>query len=222
MTPLVPRVREPEGPLLTTPDHVDPALKFFTTFNPSSIAPTFRDILRYLFRTSAPDSVKYSEEHGSSHIDIRVTDDQAPDHAPGAKPVILIGRGDYQVSPVSLTDNAASFGVSEHGQQDRTMYLSMVNGAVSIRIITWNFGTCELLGNLVMKYLTASKPYICNSQGFKNLGPLMVSRPLRDKDEKDKWVIDLQQPYTLEMKWVAQNIGPQLKGILTSLVEQSQ
>ncbi len=215
---ILPSQTEPGGPLLKTPDHVSPELKFFSSFNPASVAPTFRDILRYLFRTSAPDTVKYTES-GHSAIDIRVMDDQEPDHAPGARPVILINRGDYTLGNVAISDNAAEFGLSPQGQQDRTTFMTFARGAANIRIMTWNFGTCELLGKLTMQYLVASKPYICNSQGFKDVGPVAVSRPLRDKDDKDKWIIDIQLPWSLEMHWKVQNIGPRLRGILSSLEE---
>ena len=46
-----------------------------------------------------------------------------------------------------------------------------------------------------------------------------MSRPLRDKDDKDKWIIDIQLPWSLEMHWKVQNIGPRLRGILSSLEE---
>lgn len=215
---IFPAQLEPGGPLVKTPDLISPELKFFTSFNPASVAPALREILRYLFRTSAPDTVKYVE-NGHSAIDIRVSDDQEPDHAPGARPVILISRGDYGIGDVGISDNAAEFGLSPHGQQDRTTFMTFARGAANIRIMTWNFGTCELIGKLVMQYLVASKPYVCNSQGFKSLGPVAVSRPLRDKDDKDKWIIDVQVPWSLEMHWKVRNIGPELRGILSHLEE---
>jgi len=208
------------GPMLATPDPVASELKFFTSFNPSSIAPLFVDVLRYLFRTAAPDHVKYSEDPEQTRLDIRVRDDQEPDMPPGARPIILVDRGDYGVQPMGMDNSAADYAMSPSHQIAATMHMAMANGMANFRIITWNFGTAELLGRLVAHFLFCTRPYLCNSQGFQQLGGLQVSRPIRDKDDRTKWIIDMQMPYSLEMKWQAKNLGPVVREFLMTVDTQ--
>jgi len=185
-------------------------------FNPPMVASVIRDSLRFLFETGAPDRLKYNREPKQSEVVISLTLDDTAEEAEQSKPRILIDRGPYTASGIGITDSMTT-GLSS-GQASKSIhdeFMNLVSGNCSIKIIAYNKGVCEELAYLTMTFLVWSRPMITNTLGFKNLAsPVSASPLMQDKDDKDKFVIELNVPYMTEMRWMSEELGTKLKGFL--------
>ena len=185
-------------------------------FNPPMVASVIRDTLRFLFETGAPDRLKYNREPKQSEVVISLTLDDTAEEAEQSKPRISVDRGPYTASGIGLTDSMTSgLRLDQANQSIRDEFMNMVSGNCSIKIIAYNKGVCEELAYLVMTFLVWSRPMITNTLGFKNLAsPISASPLMQDKDDKDKFVIELNVPYVTEMRWMSEELGTKLKGFL--------
>lgn len=185
-------------------------------FNPPMVASVIRDTLRFLFETGAPDRLKYNREPKQSEVVISLTLDDTTEDAEQSKPRILIDRGPYTASGIGITDSMTTglrTGIASQSIRDE--FMNMIGGSCSIKIIAYNKGVCEELAYLVMTFLVWSRPMITNTLGFKNLAsPLSASPLMQDRDDKDKFVIELNVPYMTEMRWMSEELGTKLKGFL--------
>lgn len=185
-------------------------------FNPPMVATVIRDTLRFLFETGAPDRLKYNREPKDSQVVIALTLDDTTDAAEQSKPRILVDRGAFAASGIGITDSFTSGLFDSQGvKSTRDEYMNMINGACNIKVVAYNKGTCEELAYLVATFLVWSRPMITNTLGFKNLAsPLSVSPLMLDRDDKNKFIIELNVPYMTEMRWMSEELGPKLKGFL--------
>lgn len=206
-------MNNPKSPL------VDHGVSMFRGFNPPMVTSCVRDTLRFLFEIAAPDRLKYNSDPKQSTVAINGSFDEHQENPEARIPTITINRGGYQSRPIGL-DNSLAEGYRnpETGELTKRSYLNLVEGQLSIRVIAYNLGTCEEMAYLVMTFLNWSRPHICDSLGFKNIAaPVQVSPVMMDKDDKDRFTIELNIPYLTEMMWVDENIGVKIKGFLTEL-----
>jgi hypothetical protein len=199
----------------------------FYGFNPAMVSSCIRDTLRFLFSTAAPDRLKYSSDPKESALAIDLSFDVHTDSENQKRPKIIINRGPYQAGSVGMDDSSTGSGmvtgISGSGMSRKSSYMNLVNGTCSIRIVAWNLGVCEEIAYLVATFLTWSKPHICNTLGFKNIASPVSSSPvLLDKDDRDKFIVEISVPYSTEMRWSDTEIGVKLKGFLIELVNVNE
>lgn len=215
-------VDSPRSPL------VRQEVNLFHGFNPAMVSSCIRDTLRFLFSTAAPDRLKYSSDPKESAVSIDLSFDVHQEEGEQMRPKIIINRGPYQAGSIGLTDSSTSGGLVTgtglgmgSGLTTRTEYMNLIQGTCSIRVIAWHLGVCEELAFLVATFLTWSRPHICNTLGFKNIAsPMSCSPVMLDKDDKDKFIVEVTIPYSTEMQWSDTEIGVKLKGFLIELVNE--
>lgn len=196
-------------------------VSLFRGFNPPMVASCLRDSLRFLFSTAAPDRLKYSSDPKQSAIAVDLAFDPLTSEDIDKRPKVIINRGAYQAAPIGLTDSMSRGDMVnplEMGQTLQRSYMNTVAGNCSIKVVAWNMGTCEELAYLVMTFLCWSRPMLCNTLGFKNIAAPVSSSPLMlDKDDKEKYIIEVSVPYITEMQWMDKDIGAKLKGFLLEM-----
>jgi hypothetical protein len=134
-------------------------------------------------------------------------------------PRVLINRGNFQITKSGLTDNmmeSPSIG-DLRGNSDRKN-LVFIQGNASILVESRNRGTCELITDMVTKFIVWSRPLLCDTQGFKEFGmPMNVSDLTLGKDDLEKFSCNIQFPYMLEESWSVREEALPLKGFFTSI-----
>jgi len=202
-------------------------VSLFRGFNPPMVSSCVRDTLRFLFSTAAPDRLKYSSDPKNSNVAIDLSFEVHPEEDTQKRPKIIINRGGYQAGSIGLNDSATQGGLVTSpggvGQSRQMQYMNLINGSCSIRVIAWQLGTCEEIAYLVATFLAWSRPYICNTLGFKNIASPVSSSPVMlDKDDANKFIVELTIPYSTEMRWLDTEMGIKLKGFLVELVNEDR
>lgn len=191
-------------------------------FNPPMVTSVVRDTLRFLFETGAPDRLKYNSDPKKSTVAIDSSFDDNQEDPAMKRPKVTVNRGPYNLSAVGITDSLTdtTFSTTD-GHVRKDSYLNMVSGNCSIRITAHNLGTCEELAYLVSTFLVWSRPLLCNTLGFKNIASPLSSSPIMlDKDDRTKYVIEINVPYVTEMRWSSEELGVKLKGFLIEQVTE--
>lgn len=207
---------ENRSPLISQSVHL------FRGFNPPMVATCVRDTLRFLFELIDVEGLKYSnEDPKQSQIAIDLGFEANQEGPIGRVPKVVISRGGYQNSPVGLTGSYVDASYQQHDQRYQSRFVNVVNGQIDITVKAWNLGTCERLAYYVNVFLTWSRPQLCNTLGFKQLGaPISVSAPMPDKDEKECFIIQLAVPYVTEMIWYEREVGIKIRQFLAELDKQ--
>lgn len=197
----------------------DQNVSIFHGFNPLMVASCVRDTLRFLFGIAAPDRLKYNSDPKLSTLAINMAFDTHQDNEETRRPSIVVNRGGYRAGAIGMENSMVEgYRDPNTGELKKRSYMNMVDGQLSIRITAYNLGTCEELAYLVTTFLCWSRPHICDSLGFKNIAaPVSASPVMMDREDKDKFIIEVSVPYTTEMIWVDENIGVKIKGFLTEL-----
>jgi hypothetical protein len=187
-------------------------------FSPNFVSMIIVKPLRYFFTNYAGPDLKYSEDPKETKIDISSVNNYNKIELQ-EKPRILVDRGGYQISNTGLSDNMAealpmdvTFGL------DKRTNMVFINGQASITIEARNEGTCELVTDMVSHFLVWTKPYICNSQGFKNFAvPMSVSPCTPSKEDTEIFQVVISVPYLMEELWQVQNDALKINGFIQSL-----
>lgn len=174
--------------------------------------------LRYFFSHYAGDDNKYDSDPKITKIEIGAVNDfhKIPVQT---KPRVIINRGNYEVRGVGLTDNLAEAETlaTTKGLINRNNMV-FINGMATIAIEARQDGTVELLADMVSHFIVWSRPYICNTQGFKNFGlPLGVTSATVGKEDKEIFTVTISVPYTMEEQWTVKNDGLKLNNFYTNL-----
>lgn len=197
------------------------SVELFTGFNPPMVASCIRDTLRFLFELTEIEGLKYNhEDQKQCQIAVDLAFEANQEGPLERVPKVIISRGNYSNSPVGLNSSVVDSMYNPNtSQRESSSYLNIVQGQIDITVKAWNLGTCERLAYYVNVFLTWSRPQICNTLGFKNLGaPISVSAPMPDKDEKECFLIQLAIPYTTEMSWYEKDVGIKIREFLTSVM----
>lgn len=133
------------------------------------------------------------------------------------RPRILVNRGSYLVQKSGLSDNLAEARpLSEaRGLTDRINFV-LYSGTASVIVEARNKGTCELLADMVSHFILWSRPYICDTQGFKEFGLNMQVGPCEPTQDQDDATFQIQitLPYMKEEAWRVFNDGVAIKGFV--------
>ena len=171
-------------------------------FSPLLISNLIIQPLRYFFSYYAGSDLMYDSDPEKTKIEIGVYNDLHK-MAIQQKPRVLVNRGNYSIDRVGLSDSMA---------QGKTLFqtkgltdianMVMINGVASITIEARQEGTLELITDMVSHFLVWSRPFLCNTQGFKNFAmPLTVSAPNLNKEDKEIFQTSILVPYTMEEQW---------------------
>lgn len=187
-------------------------------FSPNFVSTLVIKPLRYFFTNYAGEKFKYSEDPAETKIDISSVNNFHK-VALQDKPRILVDRGTYQISNTGLSDNmseaktkAETFGL------ENTTNMVLINGVVTITIEARQEGTCELLADMVSHFLVWSKPFICDSQGFKNFAvPMTVSSCNVTKEDTEVFQVVISSPYLMEESWQTKNDALKIGGFIQTL-----
>lgn len=135
-------------------------------------------------------------------------------------PRILVTRGDYQINKVGITDNLAEALPSQLNGSDDRINMVLISGSAQIIIEARNQGTCELLTDIISHLVTWSRPFLCDTQGFKEFGlPMTVSDCTPDQEDKEKFKVVISIPFLMEEKWTVRQEALSLKSFFLSLAK---
>jgi hypothetical protein len=136
------------------------------------------------------------------------------------RPRVLVDRGSYTIPKMSITDNMAvaktmdqTFGLTD--LENMVIY----QGQASVTIEATQKGSCEILTDMVQHFLLWTRPYLCNTQGFKDFGlPMTVSECELDAEDegKEKFRVVITLPYIKEERWKVRNDSIKIKNFVTT------
>lgn len=188
-------------------------------FSPLLVSNLLIHPMRYFFSFYAGDDFKYDNEDKKTKIEIGAFNDlhRVPIQQ---KPRILVNRGNYTITGSGLSDNLAqgktvleTKGLRDHAN------MVFINGMATIVIEAKNEGSVETLADMVSHFFVWSRPFIMNTQGFKNFAmPLAVTAPTLDKEDKEKFQVTISIPYTAEEQWHVNSDALKLNNFYLSLV----
>jgi hypothetical protein len=140
------------------------------------------------------------------------------------RPRIVVDRGGFRTNKVGLTDNLAEQKslIETSGLKDR-INMQMYSGTANLIVEARQMGTCELLADMTLHFLAWARPTICSTQGFKEFGGEVSISPcaLTEKENTEKFQIQMQFPWIREEHWRNKDDGIKLKNILLNLPNQS-
>lgn len=119
------------------------------------------------------------------------------------KPRILVDRGAYTISNTGLSDDlAVGKSVFETKGVENRINMVFIQGTATLLLEARQEGTVELLADAVSHFLIWTKPYICESQGFKKFFiPAQVSSPRPSKEDKEIFQVVVSGPWLMEEQW---------------------
>jgi hypothetical protein len=191
-------------------------------FSTLLITPAIVEPLRYYFSTYTRESGVYwdaDEKLRTVEIGGMYDYNQIPF---GQRPRILVDRGTYAIGKAGLSNSLASGKTMREtqGLQDNINKL-FYNGSATIQIEARNFGTCELLADMVSHFVAWTRPVLCDTQGWSEFGlPMTVSNcvPATPEDaEIPKFQVSIQLPWAKEEQWRTRNDGVALKAVFKTL-----
>jgi hypothetical protein len=144
---------------------------------------------------------------------------------PNERPRILIDRGSYNIGKMSLTDNMAEqkrFSETM-GLMDRINFL-LYSGTATVTIEATQQGSCEILTDMAQHFLLWTKPYLCDTQGFKDFAyPMTVSSCDLDPqtEGKEKFRCTISVPWMREEEWSVKNDSIKIKDFIYNLTAAS-
>ena len=135
---------------------------------------------------------------------------------------IIVDRSALLVQKIGLNDNLAEAErFFNTGGKKNNVYFLLYRGAITIRVDARTKGACEVLANLVTRFIIWTRPLLCNGQGFKEFGlPLSVSDVIVTEEEAagiPLFQILINVPIIKEELWELNNDGIILKNINTIL-----
>jgi hypothetical protein len=137
------------------------------------------------------------------------------------RPRVLIDRGSYQVGKTSLTDNMAESQTQAQtlGLKNLTNFI-MYQGQASVIIEAVEQGSCEIITDMVQHFLLWTKPYLCNSQGFKDFAyPMTVTscRLIPQEEGKEKFQNVITVPWMREEIWYVRDDSVKIKNYVLTM-----
>lgn len=192
-------------------------------FTNGLIVPLIVEPLRYFFSTYTKDTTNMYWDPDETKRTIDIGEYYDFNKIPlEEKPRVLVTRGTYQINKTGITDNLAeapSLGDSG-GKKLHTNFL-LYQGMATITIEAKNKGACELLADMVSHFIAWTRPFLTDTQGWKEFGlPMTISDVALAPTESngiDKFRIDISVPWMKEETWRHSVDGVRMKQVLTSV-----
>lgn len=189
-------------------------------FSPVDLSSLILGPLRYFFNTyTSPTSFYWDVDEKKRTVELEYSNNMHKITF-NERPRILVDRGPYSVNKFSLTDNLA-----EGKTMNETFGLKDINnfvlyqGQATIVIEAAQQGSCEILTDMVQHFLLWSRPYLCETQGFKDFAsPLSVSPCEFVGDETNgKFRVSISVPYMKEERWRVTNDSIKIKNFVINM-----
>jgi hypothetical protein len=187
-------------------------------FSPLLVSNSIIQPLRYFFSNYAGADFKYNLDEKITKIEIGAVNDfnKIP---VGVKPRVLVNRGTFQIRSTGLDDSQATAKstLETKGLTDKKNMV-FIFGEASVLIESFHEGSVELLTDMVTHFLVWSKPFLCNTQGFKNFAtPMTVTEPKVSKEETEVFQTIITVPYMMEEHWQVKSDALKLKDFFITL-----
>lgn len=180
-------------------------------FNPLTVVTFARDCLRKLFMEFS-DEYAWAEDPNESKIWIGTVNDYNAAVPIQKIPRILLQRGDVVTNTLSISNSLEHV----HGTPNDIVknFRKDLQGMLNIIVETTSEGSCELLAENVRRFLVWSKPFIEEEFGFQRFAhQVSVSSCMPDRENKEKFKIQIAIPYIVEDRWFTQQVYIRLKAI---------
>jgi hypothetical protein len=186
-------------------------------FSPLTVASLIIGPLRYFFKTyGAANNLQWDPDPNKTQLEIEYFNNlhKIPIQE---RPRILIDRGTYRIDKVGLSDNlmrGKPFSETQ-GLEDR-VNMVLYSGTAQMTIEARQQGTCELLVDMATHFIGWSRPLICDSNGFKELGLPMQIGPCElqvNSEDDEKFQVMVNLPYIREEQWKIRNDGILMKAL---------
>ena len=186
-------------------------------FSPIILPSLIIEPLRYFFSTyGAPNKLVWDVDEKKRTVDIGHLNDYFK-IALEERPRILVDRGGFRISGVGITDSMAEQKTmaETRGLKDRVS-MAMYSGVATVLIEARNMGTCEQLSDMTCHFLNMVRPKILDVQKFKDFGRDMTVSSCQptEKENTEKFQIQIQIPWTKEEHWRTRDDGIAVKDIL--------
>ena len=194
-------------------------------FSPVNLSALILEPLRYFFATyTDPSTFFWDPDEKKRTIELEYMNNlhKIPFNE---RPRILVDRGTYSVSKMSLTDNMSSAKTMNetHGLKDIENFV-MYQGQAQIIIETTQLGSCEIVTDMAQHFILWSRPYLCSTQGFKDFAsPLVVSSCELDgsSEGKEKFRSTISVPWMREERWSVKNDSIKIKNFILNFQTSS-
>lgn len=169
-------------------------------FTPLAVVSMFRDSLRVWFRQNGGPDFAWDPDVKKNQIWIGTVNDYNSNEAYQKMPRILCQRGSYQQA-VQFINNSEEI-VSGTTQQPTKHSRMDINGTIQVIVESDNEGTCEALAEAVRRFTTRNRPMFEEQFSFQRFGwQISVSECQADREDKEKFKIQVQMPYIVEDRW---------------------
>jgi len=191
-------------------------------FSPAYISALIVRPLRFFYENHAPEDLRWDLDDKKSQIEVDTINNFNKVKI-GARPRILVTRGQYSVNPVGLTDNLAEGrGIySAKGSKDNINMVT-VQGVAQLMVEARNEGTCERVVDLTQHFIAWTAPMIANAHGFKMFGlPLNISTCTPGKEDIELFSCTINIPWLREEQWGVKSDDISLKNFILSITPES-
>lgn len=187
-------------------------------YSPLYVTTFIRDLLRELFKEYGGEQYSWDSDPKKSKITIGTVNDNHSNARTQQFPRILVQRGPLQCNSQFLSNNLRireSGGISRGGKD---IHRQDIHGSMLIIVEARNEGSCELVGDLVRQFIAWSKLFIETTFGFQAFArQLSVGTCDMDREDTEKFKININIPYTVEDGWEIEGNLTRLNHIFSSL-----
>ena len=191
-----------------------------TFFSPVDLSSLILGPLRYFFSTyTSPTSFYWNIDEKQRTVELDYMNNMHKITF-NERPRVLVDRGSYSVNKFALTDNLASAQTMNQtfGLTNRQNFI-IYQGQATVVVEAVQQGSCEMLTDMVQHFLLWTRPYLCETQGFKDFAsPLTVSSCEFVGDETNgKFRVSITVPYMKEERWQITNDSVKIKNFVTNM-----
>ena len=184
-------------------------------FNLLSVVTFIKDTLRKLFLEFS-DEFKWSSSPTESKIWIGTANDYNAEEILQKIPRVLIQRGSIMMNTNFISNNleyveGTPNDLTKHKRQD-------LQGDITIIVETNSEGACEVLAEQIRRFIGWSKPFIESEFGFQAFArQVQISPCIPDRENKEKFKIQLVIPFSIEDRWETKQVYIKLKAIFQEI-----
>lgn len=189
-------------------------------FSPVDLGSLILGPLRYFFNTyTSPTSYYWDADEKKRTVELEYMNNMHKITF-NERPRVLVDRGAYSVGKFSLTDNLATAKTLTEaaGLTDRENFV-IYSGQANIIVEAAQQGSCEILTDMVQHFLLWTRPYLCETQGFKDFGSqLSVSScEFTGEETNGKFRVSIVVPYMKEERWRVNNDSVKIKNFVINM-----
>ena len=179
-----------------------------------------RDVMRQFFKEYVGSDYKWNEDPKENKIWIGTVNDYNSNEEIQKFPRILVQRGSIQSSVRTITDeHYDNSPAKDNPKESNDTHMRVVEGQLIVIVETTNEGSCEVLADIVRSFFTLSKSTIESDFGFLAFArSVSMSECIPDKEEKEKFKIQIVIPFMVEEFWVTRLTGVKIKALFMDIL----